>query len=177
MGIIQNAINQTIGTVGIAARFDPRTEEKRAAAEYKKVGQELETQEQQLDEAYKNLKNAPIPKGQTHIENAELTQKEAFKILDKLENVRLQRAMRQEGEGFKGVLEVHGLRSDWTKETIMKIANERAARIKEAQNAQRNNFNNFVNSVRSEAEIAASNRQNSFMPGAAATPWQRGGNK
>lgn len=85
--------------------------------------------------------------------------------------------MRQEGEGFKGVLEVHGLRSDWTKETIMKIANERAARIKEAQNAQRNNFNNFVNSVRSEAEIAASNRQNSFMPGAAATPWQRGGNK
>ena len=59
----------------------------------------------------------------------------------------------------------------------MKRANERAAQINQAQNAQRNNFNNFVNTVRSEAEIAASNRQNAFMPGAAATPWQRGGNK
>ena len=55
MGIIQNAINQTIGTVGIAAMLDPRTEDK-------KVGRKLELQEQQLDEAYENLVNAPVPK-------------------------------------------------------------------------------------------------------------------
>lgn len=171
MGIIQNAINQTIGTVGIAAMLDPRTEDK-------KVGRKLELQEQQLDEAYENLVNAPVPKWQTPIENSEYTTETALDIISQLEDVRLKRAIRQEGSGFTGFLEARQLRSYWTEEeTIMKRANERAAQINQAQNAQRNNFNNFVNTVRSEAEIAASNRQNAFMPGAAATPWQRGGNK
>ena len=177
MGIIQNALNQITGSWAIAARLDPTAETRRAEEENKKVGRKLELQEQEISNALDALVDAPIPKGQTQIENAEHTQATALNLIDRLEDVRFQRAMRQEGSGFSGVLEARQLRDDWSQEAIMKRANEKAARINEAQNAQRNNFNNFVNSVRSEAEIAASNRQNSFMPGAAATPWQRGGNK
>ena len=175
MGIIQNAINQTLGTAAIAARLDPGVEKRQQAAEDKKLGQKLEKQDIQLNQALDDLVNAPIPKGQTQRENAEYTQATALGILDELEKVRLQRAMRQEGAGFKGVLEVQGLRGDWTQEAIMKKANERSSQRNEGQNIQRDNFENFVNTVRNEAEVAAANRQNAFVPGAAPTVWQRGG--
>lgn len=142
MGIIQNAINQTLGTAGIAARLSPFAEKQAAKQADKQIGKQLEEQDVKLDQALTDLPDAETPKGMTQQEAAEYTTTTAQGIIDELTGVRIKRAARGELD-FSKVLETQGLKSDWSQDIQMQ-ANQKAAAKQEAGANQIKNFENYT---------------------------------
>jgi hypothetical protein len=140
-----------MGTAAIAARLSPKYEQNMAEKADKRIGEQLEQQDAQLDKALDDLVDAEIPKGVSQQEAAEYTTTTAQGIIDELTDVRIKRAARGELD-FKKVLETQGLKADWSQDIQMQ-ANKRAADIQDASTNQMKNFEKYTALITDPAKV------------------------
>lgn len=139
MGIIQNAINQMIGTVGIAARLSPGFETKQELYKLGKQEKNLSMQQEALEPInYNEVKEGKTINAQQHHEvlkkQAEVAQKQ-FELAPTKESMR------------KATVARNAARQADPNEIRMKQANIKAAQKSEAKQKTKRNFMNYLKNI------------------------------
>ena len=136
MGIIQSAINQTLGTAGIALRIAPGTEERVEKARIKRDIKKLEKVSAQLEETGATEEKVPFLERQFTKADQQLADK--YERLSQLNPTK---------ENIESIYQYQSYVAN------MQKANQRAADIQAEKQKQKESFNNFTKFITDPGEV------------------------